>query len=105
VAHGVYAVYYVTVQNEGNAPDTVTLTMSALPAGWSVYGANGATDVTSQLANGLTISNLAPGAVLPIYLAVKSTAPTATPCMLTFTAISGNDPAKKDVVKVVTQLP
>jgi uncharacterized membrane protein len=106
VANGVYAVSYVTVQNEGNAPDTMTLTVSSLPAGWSVFYANGTTgaDITGQLTNGLTISNLAPGVMLPIYIAVKSTASTASPCTLTFTVTSGSDATKKDVARIVTSL-
>jgi uncharacterized membrane protein len=107
VAHGVFANYYIAVQNDGNAPDTITLTVSTLPTGWMVTAYNGTTwaDITTELTKGLTISNLAPKAMLPIYLAIKSTAGTAAPCPITFTATSGNDPTNTDAARVVTSLP
>lgn len=80
----------VTLQNAGNAPDTITVAVQpgSVPVGWLVAFPSGATDQQ--------VRDLAPGAAVPLTLTVAVPA-TATPGAKAFLRIHGasaGDPGK-----------
>jgi uncharacterized membrane protein len=108
VAAGQQAVYYVMVQNDGNLTDSITVTAPAAPAGWVVTCNNTANweNITPSLTstNGVTFT-VAPGGSVLLYVIVKTaSSTTTTPCTLTFTAVSGNNPAQQDAVQLTTSV-
>jgi len=101
------ATYVLHVQNDGNAHDTVTVTGTKAPAGWTVQYYNVATNVeiTPQVTGaGYSTGLLAPGAYawLRIEMTPSSAVSAGASLTATVTATSAQDGTKQDVMKAIT---
>ena len=108
VAYGMKATYYVTVKNNGNAPDTFTITGPGAPAGWTVEYKLGSTSITGAVTStGWTTPLLNPSAtvVLTVYVTPSSSAIVGGVATQTVTVTSNGDPTKQDVGVLNTTLP
>ena len=108
VAYGVKATYYVTVKNNGNSPDTFTITGPAAPSGWTVAYKLGSTVITGAVTTtGWTTALLNPAAsiVMTVYVTPSNSAIAGTVATQTVAVTSDGDPTKQDVGVLNTTLP
>lgn len=104
VAAGKAAVCYIRAQNDGAITDTLKLTASAAPAGWTVQylQMSTQTDLTTAMTGaGYTLGPLAPAGFGSLYIkATPGSGVTAGSAItLTLTLTSTADSTKQDVVK------
>jgi uncharacterized repeat protein (TIGR02543 family) len=99
--HNKTKTFYVSVQNDGSAPDTIALKGSKSAKGFTVKYYAGKKDVTKQVVRGTyQLQNLAAGGTaksIKVVVKVKSTAKIGAVQKLTITASSGV--SASDVVK------
>ena len=108
VANSVKATYYVTVKNNGNAPEAFIITAPTAPAGWTVTYNAGATVITSAVTTtGWTTPVLNPAATVLITVYVTPGATVIGGAVVTqmVTVTSSGDSAKQDVGIIKTTVP
>ena len=110
VARGAKATYYVHVQNNGTSADTLKITGTPTPAGWTVEYKNYTTGVviTSEVTGGGWNSPvMKPGALLTLSVSVipGSTIYGGSNAAQTVTVTSVGDASKKDVGVLKTSIP
>ncbi len=111
VQPGTSAVYFITLQNDGNAPDTYTLTGTAGGAGWSVNyfdarsgGANVTSSITAAGGMQLPVCRGAPRELRVEIAAAAGMAAGAEKNVL-IRAVSRAAPARRDVVRATARTP
>ena len=107
VANGAKATYFITLKNNGNIPDTFTITGPAAPVGWTVtynYGATIITDAVTTTGWVTPVLNPAATILISIYVTPGSSTIGGTVVTQTMTVTSGADPAKQDVGVLNTTL-
>jgi uncharacterized membrane protein len=104
----VYVGYYVGLQNEGNATDTILVKSRPAAKGWKVlvYDCSVApwADITAQITAdaGWTTDVVS---LKMLYVAVKPEAGADLTFVMPFLASSTSDPTKADAVQLVTNIP
>lgn len=107
IAKTVKATYYLHVQNNGNLPDTFTITGTAAPVGWTVEykDSTAGTTITSAITGtGWLTPMLSPGSVatLAVYVTPGATLGADAVATLTVTGVSNTSTTQKDVVVLQT---
>ena len=107
VAVNTAVIYYVRLQNDGNVAQTLRLTGTAAPAGWTVkYILTGNLDITAQMTGvGYTLPSVAARTFSALLLQVQVTPTntlTNTTCETRVTVTSTVDAGKSDTVKMTT---
>lgn len=108
VTIGVKAIYYVTVKNTGNIPDSFTITGPAGPVGWTVTYNVGSTSITgAMITTGWPTPVLNPAAtvLITVYVTPNASATWSVPATQTMTVTSNSDRTKRDVGVLKTTLP
>ena len=110
VTKNVKASYYVHIRNNGNEPDSFTITGPPAPAGWIVEYRNyttGAVITPAVTGAGWTTQVLNPATVMTVavYVTPGSTAIGGTVSKQTMTVASVGDPRVQDVGVMETTLP
>ena len=110
VAKNVKATYYVHIQNNGDVADTLTITGTAAPAGWTVEYRDYATNtvITSAVTGaGWSTGLLNSGAVvtMAVYVTPGATINGGGTATQTMTVTSVGDSTKQDVGVINTNVP
>ncbi|MCK5578615.1 MAG: hypothetical protein KAI63_03730, partial [Planctomycetes bacterium] len=101
--NGMIATYYLKIDNEGNAADTVTLIGSGAPANWTVsYFDDVDTDITGQVTAGTyqinNISAINGYKEIKLWVIAGMTVPSGTTINTYLTVTSLTDPTKVDLL-------
>ena len=109
VSSGVFAVYHIKIENDGDASDQIVVKGTPSSQGWDVkyYDAlTGGTEITEDIiGSGWSTGELSIGEFKEVRVEITpSSAPDGSSYGVLITSTSYNDTTKKDVVKAITMV-